>query len=63
MNPRNLLVVAERLTRAQTKGKVSQESLRRAISTAYYALFHLLTQSASHEIGGPSSDIEGAMTR
>jgi hypothetical protein len=44
MNPRHLLEQAERLATEGT-GRPRQADLRRAASTAYYALFHLLTQA------------------
>jgi hypothetical protein len=45
----DLLAQATELAR-RDKNKPKQASLRRAISTAYYALFHLLTLEASKEI-------------
>lgn len=41
-----LLTLAAHLAKARTKG-VGQACFRRAISTAYYALFHLLVSEAS----------------
>lgn len=40
-----------------TKGKPSQTNLRRAVSTAYYALFHCLARgSADLLVGGQNAD-------
>lgn len=46
MNPSHLLEQAEQLARGGT-GRPRQSDLRRAISTAYYALFHLLIQAGA----------------
>jgi hypothetical protein len=46
MNPQHLLDLAEQIARGGT-GRPRQSDLRRAVSTAYYALFHLLTQSGA----------------
>lgn len=54
--PSELLAVAERLLRDGTNTK-DEASLRRAVSTAYYALFHLLivqaTENWNQEIDRP----------
>jgi len=42
-----------RVSRLLTGGQPSQESLRRAVSTAYYAMFHALTASNADLIVGP----------
>lgn len=44
--PESLLQVAEQLVRLDVSGRPRQTALRRAVSTAYYALFHLLVQTA-----------------
>jgi hypothetical protein len=49
MNLEHLLEQAERLATAGV-GRPRQADLRRAISTAYYALFHLLTQDGAKRI-------------
>ncbi|MDQ2730308.1 MAG: hypothetical protein M3Y56_01500 [Armatimonadota bacterium] len=56
LNPQSLLDVARDLARLDPR-RPRQASLRRAISTAYYALFHLLIRSAvGNQIGfGPTS--------
>lgn len=46
VNPHHLLAQAEQLSGGGT-GRPRQSDLRRAVSTAYYALFHLLTQSGA----------------
>ena len=49
---RNLLEQAHGLQRMGTRGRPRQSSLRRSVSTAYYSVFHLLTDaSAKHLIG------------
>ena len=47
----DLLEQASTLARKETK-RPKQASLRRAVSTAYYALFHLLTAEACRLVGG-----------
>ena len=42
-----------RASRLLAGGQPSQEALRRAISTAYYAMFHALTTSNADIIAGP----------
>jgi hypothetical protein len=49
MNPAQLLDQAERLAETGV-GRPRQTDLRRAVSTAYYALFHLLTQDGARHI-------------
>jgi uncharacterized protein (UPF0332 family) len=44
---RKLLTVAKLLVGTNRKGAPSQASLRRAVSTAYYALFHALVGAAA----------------
>lgn len=48
--PEHLLEQAEHLARRE-RTRPRQASLRRAISTAYYALFHLLIRDAVQQIG------------
>ena len=43
MNPDHLLDLADKIARVEV-GNPRQASLKRAISTAYYALFHALSQ-------------------
>ena len=42
-----------RVSRLLAGGQPSQEALRRAVSTAYYAMFHALTTSNADLIAGP----------
>jgi hypothetical protein len=49
MNPEHLLEQAESLA-GRGVGRPRQADLRRAVSTAYYALFHLLTQHGSRRV-------------
>jgi hypothetical protein len=52
LNPDHLLEQADRLTTAPVGGAPRQADLRRAISTAYYALFHaVLTELADNFAG------------
>jgi hypothetical protein len=51
-NPEHLFQQAEQLVRAPVAGRPRQVDLRRAISTAYYAVFHAtLTAAADNFIG------------
>jgi hypothetical protein len=47
----DLILTAERLT-ARTRGRARQSDLRRAISTAYYALFHAMARDAADLLVG-----------
>jgi hypothetical protein len=47
----DLLGLADHLSRKEPR-KPRQASLRRAVSTAYYALFHLLVEGATKRWGG-----------
>jgi len=52
IDPVDLLDVARLLAMAPARGAPQQAKLRRAISSAYYALFHHLAESATrHFIG------------
>lgn len=61
MNPRLLLEHAERLVDTGS-GRPRQADLRRAVSAAYYALFHLLTQDGAKRVG-TSSALQLLLTR
>lgn len=51
-DPAHLLEQAERLAAAPAKGQPRDADLRRAISTAYYAIFHaILTAAADLFVG------------
>lgn len=49
----DLLKLARRLVRLDRK-KPKQSSLRRAVSTAYYSVFHLLVREASRQAAPPA---------
>ena len=53
MNPRDLIETARRLTQSGA-ALPSQADLRRAVSTAYYALFHCLAAAAADLLTGSS---------
>ncbi len=56
MTPFNFVVTARRLAEQPGRGRPLETDLRRAISTAYYALFHCLARScADLLVGGPGS--------
>jgi hypothetical protein len=50
--PRDLLDQADLLA-SKERRRPKQVSLRRAISTAYYALFHLLIEDAANALSPP----------
>lgn len=52
LNPDHLLDQAEQLTLALAAGPRRQADLRRAVSTAYYAVFHFILTAAADEIVG-----------
>lgn len=52
LNPEHLLEQAERLTQPPPAGPPRQVDLRRAISSAYYALFHKILIAAADEFVG-----------
>lgn len=52
LNPNQLLSVAKLLAEPPVRGAPVQARVRRAISTAYYALFHTLTAAASDLMAG-----------
>jgi hypothetical protein len=58
----DLLAIADRLAQP-IAGEPQQASFRRAISTAYYALFHLLVQEAVQSWNGSSSARSGLERR
>lgn len=53
--PKGLLRQARHLA-TRERLRPQQASLRRAVSTAYYALFHLLVTAASRALGGGRTD-------
>lgn len=62
INPHSLLEVSRDLT-VLDKRRPRQASLRRAISSAYYALFHLLIQDATEQLIGGGSAAVGKAVR
>jgi hypothetical protein len=52
LNPDHLLDQAERLTVSQGAGAPRQADLRRAISTAYYGVFHAIATEAADDFVG-----------
>jgi uncharacterized protein (UPF0332 family) len=58
-NPEHLLQQAEKLIGTVAPGQPRQVDMRRAISTAYYALFHAtLTEAADNVIGARNRNTE-----
>ena len=56
MKPIDFIATARRLAEQTGRGRPLETDLRRATSTAYYALFHCLAQScADLLVGGPGS--------
>ena len=55
MNPHDLIRIARQLASGavgETRGRPRQAELRRAVSTAYYALFHALAFCCAHRLAG-----------
>ena len=55
MNPRDIIGIARHLALGGVGGRLGrprQEELRRAVSAAYYALFHLLAGNAADTLAG-----------
>ncbi|TCZ58673.1 hypothetical protein [Roseicella aquatilis] len=61
IDPSELLAVARDLADTRT-GPPSQARLRRAVSTAYYALFHKVLRSAAERFMGPGQDSSAGYT-
>ena len=55
MNPRDLIQTARRLAESGA-AQPTKADLRRAVSTAYYALFHCLTAAAADLLTGARPD-------
>lgn len=58
MNPRDLIRIARQLASGAvggSRGRPRQTELRRAVSAAYYALFHTLALSGANALAGSSS--------
>lgn len=57
MNPFDFIATARELAALGARGRPRQSNLRRAVSSAYYALFHCLaTCCADLLVGGPGSN-------
>jgi len=56
IDPLQLIEIAQALAEAPRRGAPRQAKLRRAVSTAYCALFHFLIDSAVTEILGANPD-------
>ena len=55
MNPRDLIRIARQLASGaagNSRGRPRQAELRRAVSTAYYALFHALALCCAEQLAG-----------
>ena len=62
MNPARLISIATQLALSSDDTPERQDDLRRAVSTAYYAMFHALANSnANTLIGAPSSADKGGI--
>lgn len=55
-DPSELLAVARLLSDANGPNPVSDAQLRRAVSTAYYALFHKVLRAAAERFMGPGQE-------
>ena len=57
MKPADFIATARDLAQANTRGRPRESNLRRAVSTAYYALFHgLAVCCADMLVGGPGAN-------
>ncbi len=56
MQPLDLIRTAKRLSRGRSRGRPRQSDLRRAVSTAYYALFHALCRLCADALVGTGSN-------
>jgi hypothetical protein len=59
LDPDGLLAVA-RLLLDETAVPVTDAQVRRAVSTAYYALFHTILRAAAERFAGPGHDTSAA---
>ena len=60
MDPDDLLMISEGLARGALgsgRGRPRQAELRRAVSTAYYAMFHALALCGANTLAGASREI------
>ena len=57
MNPFDLIATARELVALNVRGRPRQSNLRRAVSTAYYVMFHCLANCcADLLVGGPGAN-------
>ena len=62
MNPARLISISTQLALSSDDTPEHQDDLRRAVSTAYYAMFHALANSnANTLIGAPSYADKGGI--
>lgn len=54
MSPEDLIATATRLAGGRRPGRRKQSDLKRAVSTAYYALFHAMCRNAADQLVGAS---------
>jgi uncharacterized protein (UPF0332 family) len=59
-DPTDLLAVARLLSSADASQPPGQAQLRRAVSTAYYAVFHKILRTAADRFAGPDREQSGA---
>ena len=58
MQPRDLIASARRLLGRGQRGKPRQSDLKRAMSTAYYAMFHALCRNCADSFIGKTSALK-----
>ena len=57
MKPTDFIATAKELVQSDSRGRPRETDLRRAVSTAYYALFHTIANCCADTlVGGPSSN-------
>ena len=61
-SPRSLIALARKMLSLKAK-RLDDSAVRRAISTAYYALFHLLTEAATGSFVSPAYPSAAAIRR
>ncbi len=62
LDPAELLGVARLLCEATGEGQPNDARLRRAVSTAYYAVFHTVLRAASQRFMGPGQETSAGYT-
>ena len=61
MNPARLINIATQLALSSSDTPERQDDLRRAVSTAYYAMFHALANSNANALVGAPANNDDAM--